>query len=263
MMPGAQAMEELFRLDGLVALVTGAAGQLGRQAARTLGRAGAHVVLVDIKGSGAVCEALKSEGLHATPLDVDITDPKAVERGFAAIVEQHGHLDIVANYAAIAVFTPFEERGLDEFMQVLKVNVAGTFLCIQAAAKVMKKQTNGGHIVNIGSIYGLVSGDPRIYTDCARQTSEVYAASKAAIIQMTRYFAVHLAPYRIRVNVISPGGVFNQQGPDFVKNYSQRTPMGRMAREHELDTALLFLVSNASSYVTGHNLVVDGGWTAW
>lgn len=256
-------IEEQFRLDGRVALVTGAAGQLGRQAASTLGRAGAHVVLADIKGCGEVCEALKAEGIHATPLDMDVTDPKAVQSGFTAIVEWHGHLDIVANYAAVAIFTPFEERGLEEFMQVLKVNVAGTFLCIQAAFKVMKEQPSGGSVVNIGSIYGLVSGDPRIYTDCSRQTSEVYAASKAAILQMTRYFAVHLAPYRIRVNAISPGGVFNQQGPEFVKNYSHRTPMGRMAQDNELNAALLFLLSDASSYVTGHNLVVDGGWTAW
>ena len=128
----------------------------------------------------------------------------------------------------------------------------------------MKKNKTGGSIVNIGSVYGLVSGDPRIYTDCARNVSEVYSASKAAVIQLTKYFAIHLSDYHIRVNSLSPGGVFNKQGDDFVKNYSNRVPINRMADQDELVSGLLYLANNKlSSYVKGHNLIIDGGLTAW
>ena len=134
---------------------------------------------------------------------------------------------------------------------------------IKHGSLLMRKEKNSGSIINIGSIYGIVSGDPRIYTDSARNTSEVYGASKAGVIHMTKYFAVHLAPFDIRVNCISPGGVFNNQGEDFVKNYSYKTPLGRMAKDSEITSAALFLASDESSYITGHNLVVDGGFTAW
>ena len=262
---GKNQLPQRFRLDGQVALITGAVGQLGRQFSTVLGQAGASVVISDLKGYDCqdFSDTIEARGINSMPLEMDISKPESVRQGFEVIAARLGRLDVLVNNAGIAVFSPFEERTFDEFMRVLTVNVAGTFLCTQAAVRIMKNQPAGGRIINIGSIYGLVSGDPRIYTDCARNTSEVYAASKAAVIQMTRYWAVYLAKYNIRVNAISPGGVFNQQGADFVKNYSDRTPIGRMAREDELNAALLFLASDASSYVTGHNLVVDGGWTAW
>lgn len=258
-------LSKKFTLDGQVVLVTGAAGQLGRQFSMVLGQMGAHVVVSDLKAQDCkvLAETLQSKGVKAMPLELDVSDSESVKEGFGVIATQLGRVDVLVNNAGIAVFNPFEERTFGEFMHVLTVNVAGTFLCTQAAVRIMKKQPSGGRIINIGSIYGLVSGDPRIYTDSSRNTSEVYAASKAAVIQMTRYWAVHLAKNNIRVNAISPGGVFNGQGTDFVENYSYRTPMGRMAQEDDLNGALMFLASEASSYVTGHNLVVDGGWTAW
>jgi 3-oxoacyl-[acyl-carrier protein] reductase len=262
---GSRDWRTRFSLDGQVALVTGAVGQLGRQFSQVLGSAGAIVVVADLEL--AQCQEhsnlLKDRGIQALPLALDVTQPKAVQQAFEWVVQQGGRLDVLVNNAGVAVFTPFETRTYEEFVQVMAVNAGGTFLCTQAATRIMKQQTNGGRIVNIGSIYGIVSGDPRIYTDCARNTSEVYAGSKAAIIQMTRYWAVHLAQYNIRVNAISPGGIYNQQGEDFVANYAYRTPLKRMGNEHELNEALLFLASDASSYMTGHNLVVDGGWTAW
>jgi NAD(P)-dependent dehydrogenase (short-subunit alcohol dehydrogenase family) len=127
----------------------------------------------------------------------------------------------------------------------------------------MRAQKTEGSIINIGSIHGMVSGDPRIYTDCTRKTAECYGSSKAAIIHISKYFAVHLAEFGIRVNCISPGGVFNNQGKDFVENYNYRTPMGRMANEVELAGAAIFLASAEASYITGQNIAVDGGWTAW
>ena len=254
-----------FRLDGQVALITGAVGQLGRQFTTTLGQAGATVVVADLEGPSCreFVDTLEQQGIAALALEMDITRPESVQKGFEKVTAQLGRLDVLVNCAGAQTFASFEERQFEDFMHVLTVNTGGTFLCPQAATKVMKTQPSGGRIINIGSIYGLVSGDPRVYTDCSRNTSEVYAASKAGVIQMTRYWAVHLAPYNIRTNSISPGGVFNHQGEDFVANYAYRTPMGRMANEDELNAALLFLASDASSYINGHNLVVDGGWTAW
>ena len=127
----------------------------------------------------------------------------------------------------------------------------------------MRERNINGSIINIGSIYGIVSGDPRIYNKNDRKTAECYGASKAAIIHMTKYFAVHLAEVSIRVNCISPGGVFNNQGEDFVKNYSYRTPMGRMAHDTEIADTAIFLASDESSYITGQNITIDGGWTSW
>lgn len=256
---------ERFSLKNQVAVVTGAAGQLGRQFCRTLAQAGASIAIVDQNEAAAdsFAEELKSENIRALPLAIDITETQAVNTGFDRINTELGSLDVLVNCAGLQIFAPFEERAFEDFMRVLEVNAGGTFLCTQTATRIMKEQPAGGRIINIGSLYGVVSGDPRIYTDCSRNTSEVYGGSKAAVIQMTRYWAVHLAQYNIRVNAISPGGVFNNQGEDFVANYSYRTPMGRMANEDELSSALLFLATDASSYVNGHNLVVDGGWTAW
>ena len=149
-----------------------------------------------------------------------------------------------------------------DFMNVLAVNAGGTFLCTREAIKLMQS-SDGGSILNIGSIYGVVSSDPSIYSDCSRLNSEVYSASKAAVIQLTKYFSVHAKEFGVRVNCVSPGGIFNNQGEDFVKNYSARTPMGRMAEYHEIIGAILFLSSNDASYITGQNIIIDGGLTAW
>ncbi len=254
-----------FELTGQTVLVTGACGQLGSQFCETLGDAGAKVIVTDSKANSGevVLQRLKGMDTRAEFIGMDVADPQSVREGFRQVKERNKSLDIVVNAAAIAVFSPFEERPYEEFMQVMQVNVGGVFLCCQEAAQLMKKQKTGGSIINIASIYGMVSCDPRIYTDCDRRSSEVYAASKAAVIMLTRYLAVHLAPHRIRVNALSPGGIYKDQGADFVKNYSHRTPMNRMANENEMNGALLYLASNASSYVTGQNLVVDGGLTAW
>jgi NAD(P)-dependent dehydrogenase (short-subunit alcohol dehydrogenase family) len=256
--------EKRMRLLGKVALVTGATGQLGRQFCHALAREGATVWVsdLDIDKCKAVVSDLTENSPHY-PLILDVADPESVQNAFSEIKKVSGTLDIIINNAGIAVFTPFEERTLDEFMNVLRVNAGGTFLGIQAGAKLMRERKTKGSIINIGSIYGMVSGDPRVYTDCSRKTAECYGASKAAIIHMTKYFAVHLAEFGIRVNCISPGGVFNYQGEDFVKNYSYRTPMGRMANETEIAGTAVFLASDEASYITGQNIAVDGGWTSW
>lgn len=253
-----------MRLKNKVALVTGAAGQLGSQFCRTLAREGAEVWVSDltVKGCERVRRIMDAPGKHHT-LVLNVAEPASVKSGFGRIGKESKRLDILINNAGIQVFEPFEKRDFGDFMEVLKVNTGGVFLCIQAAAALMRAKKTKGSIINIGSIYGIVSGDPRIYTDCSRNTSECYGASKAAVIQMTKYFAVHLADDGIRVNCISPGGIFNKQGKDFVQNYSSCTPLSRMANETELNGAVVFLACEDSDYITGHNLVIDGGRTIW
>jgi len=250
-------------LDKIV-LVTGATGQLGYQFCQSFAREGAIVWVSDLEMNK--CDDIISKIDNSDKcfsIELDVSNPMSVKKAFAEIEKLTGSPDIIINNAGIAVFTPFEERNFDEFMNVMKVNTGGTFLCIQEGSMLMRKNNIKGSIINIGSIHGIVSGDPRIYTDCNRKTAECYGASKAAIIHMSKYFAIHLAEYGIRVNCISPGGVYNKQGEDFVDNYNYRTPMGRMAHDFEIADAAIFLASDKASYITGQNLAVDGGWTSW
>ncbi len=251
-----------MRLDKKTVLITGAGGQLGTRFAQAFAAEGALLWLADTSPErlAKTAEQLPAPNLLGT-LVMDVTQPESVERAFAQ-VKARGTLDVLVNNAGIGVFTPFWERDYAEFMQVMSVNAGGTFLCTREALRLMKDQGKGA-IINIGSVYGVVSSDPRIYTDCARMNSEVYSASKAAVIQMTKYFAVHAAPLGVRVNCVSPGGVFNHQGEDFVGNYSQRTPMNRMASDQDICGAVIFLATPEAGYVSGQNIVVDGGFTAW
>lgn len=243
-------------------VITGAGGQLGACFAKAFASEGAKLWLTDVslESLTKVVEQIPSKNLIDTLL-LDVSDPKSVESAFEKICN-YGSLDILINNAGIGVFTPFWDRNYDEFMSVMSVNVGGTFLCTRQAMMIMRNQGKGA-IVNIGSIYGVVSSDPRIYTDCARMNSEVYSASKAAIIHLTKYFAVHAASIGVRVNCVSPGGVYNNQGEDFVQNYQQRSPFNRMALDQEISGAVVFLASDAASYISGQNIVVDGGFTAW
>lgn len=254
---------EMFKLDGKVAIVTGATGQLGYQFSAALLEAGANAVLADkISIPREKLENLKSIGPEVMAINMDVTQKNSIKNIVKKVVSKFGRIDILVNNAGFAVFTPFEKRSLDEFEKVINVNLKGVFLCSQIVGKQMIKQKSG-NMINIGSTYGIVSPDHRIYGKSGRNSSEVYGASKAGVIQITKYLATHLSKYNIRVNCITPGGVFNYQDSEFVKKYSYKTPLGRMANETELKGAVVFLASDASAYVTGHNLVVDGGWTIW
>lgn len=255
---------DLFDLNDRVAIVTGGAGQLGAAFCDVLHSAGARVVVADLDREGAekVCEGLDGDLKTVLPVEADITRRSDVEMLVESALKSFDRLDILVNNAGIGCFSPFEARTDIEFDHVLEVNLKGLFLCAQRSAEAMTG-SGGGVMINIGSIYGLVGADQRIYGESGRNSSEVYAASKGGVIAMTRYLSVYLAPRNIRVNCLSPGGIFNHQDPFLVEKYSERTPMGRMATVEDLKGAMLFLASDASRYVTGQNLVVDGGWTAW
>ena len=275
-----QAVETMFSLSGRVAVLTGGAGLLGKEYARALLNAGAKVVVADIRAEAAksaVKELVAAVGGDAISCAVDISRKTEVERMVQTVVKKWGRIDILINNAAIdpkfdstvagEQRNAFEDFPLELWQRSLDVDLTGTFLCCQAVGQVMLKQ-GGGVIVNISSTYGLVAPDQRLYEREGEKTQSLfkpvsYAVTKAGIAHLTRYLAAYWGKKNIRVNTLTPGGVLNEQGEEFVQMYASRTPMGRMANKDELCGALIFLVSDASSYMTGSNLVVDGGWTAW
>ena len=250
-------LEQLVRLDGRVAVVTGASGGLGERFARVLDAAGAHVVLFARRADrlGELATDLRS----ATVVAGDVTDEADRERCIAEALAVSGSLDVLVNNAGIGRPIPAEDEPLDYFAQVVDVNLTSLFALCQLAGRQMLRQGHGS-IVNIASILGLVASAP------IKQAS--YAASKGAVVNLTRELAVQWARKGIRVNAIAPGWFPSdmttemfEEGPsqDFLL---RNAPMGRGGEDHELDGALLFLAGDASTYVTGHTLTVDGGWTA-
>jgi len=267
-----------FSLAGRTALVTGGAGLLGRQFTQALGEAGAKVVVADLDFGQAEAHAgkLTDAGIDALPVQVNVTDPASVSGMVASAVNHFGSLDVIVNSAALdPKFDPenvdaqsgnaFESYPLDTWKKAIDVNLTGMFLTCQAAARQMVGQKYG-KIINICSTYGLVGPDQRLYErpDGPRQYKPVYyTVSKAGVLGLTKYLATYYAGTEIRVNALTPGGVYNQHDETFLKAYSSRTVIGRMAHQDEMSGAIVFLASEASSYMTGANLVVDGGWTAW
>jgi len=265
-----------FRLDGRCAVVTGGAGLLGREFVRTLSEAGARTVVADIDVEGArraVSEAGGGDGL--VPHQVDVTSPASVAALFDETRKRFGRVDVLVNCAALDPKfdvgqanrhqDSFEDFPLEAWSQALSVNLTGMFLCCQAAGRAMSSQGRGS-IINLCSTYGLVGPDQRIYQragEPARYKPVYYSVTKAGVLGLTRYLATYYAGTNIRANALTPGGIYHQQDDDFVRSYSSRAVLGRMARRDEMNGALLFLASDASSYMTGANLVVDGGWTAW
>jgi 2-deoxy-D-gluconate 3-dehydrogenase len=266
-----------FQLTDRVAVVTGAAGLLGSGFCRILSRAGAMVVAADIDEEGAsrVAGGIQKEGFLAIHAQVDITKPASVHKLIEAVQREYAGPNILVNSAALdPKFDPdhheqksnaFEDYPLEAWNQALNVNLTGMFLVSQASVVPMLAK-DGGVIINICSTYGLVGPDQRLYEREGHppQFKPVYySVTKAGVLGFTRYLATYYAGKNIRVNALTPGGVFNDHDDQFVEKYAARTVLGRMARKDELNGALLFLASDASSYMTGANLVVDGGWTAW
>lgn len=234
------------------AILTGANGQLGKSYLKTLLDENYYVYAIDLNIDNIDCtKNIKS-------IQLDITDEKEVHNFYESI----NKVDVLINNAGIGVFTPFEQRTAKEFTQVMNVNLLGTFLMSQSAIVIMKKQKYG-KIINIGSIYGQISSDERIYGDSGRNNSEVYSATKAGVIHLTKYMATHFGKYNIQTNCISPGGIFNHQNDDFVKNYVYKTPMNRMGTPDDLQMTIKFLISEDNKYINGQNITIDGGFIAW
>jgi gluconate 5-dehydrogenase len=263
---------ELFKLDGKVAFVTGGARNLGYDMALALAEAGADVAITARsleKAETAAAKIVEATGRKVLPLQLEVTDETQVEATVKAIIAKFGKIDILVNNAGNVASTPetapFERRSLADWQNTIDVNLTGVFLCSKHVVAKTMKPLRSGVIINIGSITGIIGKDRRVYkgTPMGGATLD-YHAAKGGVISMTRDMAVYLAPDNIRVNCISPGGFWRSQPEAFVKAYNETIPMGRMGEDgKEMKGAVVFLASEASSYCTGHNLVVDGGLTAW
>ena len=263
-----------FRLDGRTAVVTGGLGRLGPVWARVLCQAGARVAVVDLPGLPVPDSLAGLRGDGALEVfEADVTSRESVERMATAVEDRLGNVDVLVNNAGID--TPPEasartftlaDHDASVFLRTLEVNVLGAFVCSQVFGSRMAERGHGA-IVNIGSLYATVSPDARLYehmpTDPPFLKPPAYGASKAALVNLTKYLATHWGPAGVRVNALSPGGVEGGQDAEFKRKFGERVPLGRMGVPEDLEGPLLFLASGASSYVTGVDLLVDGGFTAW
>ncbi len=265
------SVQELLSLSGRVALVTGGAGHIGSTICDALAEVGANVVILDRSEEACVHVAREistKRAVEVMPLVVDLADEAKVRQVAAMVTERFRRLDIVVNCAAFVGSndlkgwaTAFIEQDFGTWRTALEVNLTAPILLIQSCVSALKASGHGS-IINIGSTYGVGGPDWRLYEGTTMGQPAAYAASKGGLIQMTRWLSTVLAP-EIRVNAISPGGIWRNQPASFRKKYEARTPLGRMAEEEDLKGAIVYFASDLSAYVTGQNLMVDGGWTAW
>ena len=267
---------KLFDLTGRVAVVTGAVGILGQRFSAGLADHGASVAVVDLDGAAtsALAHDLQNKfGTKCMGVSADIADPQAVKVMADTIEKQLGPIDVLHNNAQAVrrdparYFASVEDFDLDTWREIMSVNLDGTFLVAQEIGARMARRGRGS-IIQTASIYGVVGPDQRIYEGSEYlgrpiNTPPVYSASKAGIIGLTKYLATYWGARGVRVNTLTPGGVSSGQNEEFDRRYSARVPMGRMAEADDLVGALIFLASDASRYVNGQNLIVDGGLTAW
>ncbi|WP_342600372.1 SDR family oxidoreductase [Psychrobacillus sp. FSL H8-0483] len=268
---------DLFNLTGKTAIVTGGAGILGSHFCMGLADAGADVAVIDINIEAAQSVVKQINDNYrgkAIPFYCDLTSEESVKQMVQAVVDEFGEINILHNNAAgkssdlNAFFAPFEDYDLDQWKEIMNTNLDSMFLVAKHVGKVMKEQGKGGSIIQTSSIYGVMGPDNRIYEgsyylDRQINTPAIYATSKAGVVGLTKYLATYWAKDGIRVNTITPGGVESGQNDTFKQNYSNRIPLGRMAQPEEMTGALVYLASDASSYVTGQNIIVDGGLSAW
>jgi NAD(P)-dependent dehydrogenase (short-subunit alcohol dehydrogenase family) len=263
-----------------VVVITGATGLLGSEYVDVLAREGARTVITALDREK--CQVLAGKmsekyGADCLGIQMDVTDQSTIRAVLEKALQKYGRVDALINNAAINnpsgdndefFYTPFEKLSLEDWNRTLKVNLTGPFLCSQVFGEQMANQ-GGGAIINIASTYGMVAPDQKLYRHFSRGSAKrfikpaTYSVSKGGIIMLTRYLAAYWGDKNVRVNALSPGGVYDGHAAEFVKDYSQRTPLGRMADKTDYNGAILFLVSNSSSYMTGSTLTVDGGWTIW
>lgn len=265
-------MTDAFSVENRVVAITGGSGQLGRRFTSALAERGARVAILDLQPPKDSASRGKDDVLF---VEADVTRRDSLEAALSQISGKWEVPHALINNAALdsppgspaAENGPFEDFPLESWTRALEVNLTGAFLACQVFGGAMA-EAGRGSIINVSSIYGVISPDQRIYE--YRRTGgdaffkpAAYSASKSGLLNLTRYLATYWAPRGVRVNTLTLGGVFNDQDPRFLKGYCARVPLGRMADEREYEGPVLFLCSEASSYMTGSNLVVDGGWTAW
>lgn len=270
------SIQHLFSLETQIAIVTGGLGQLGAQYAKILFDAGAKVAVFDVRIPTEHEKIVLAEGRDIKYYIVDITNRASIESALCTVESDLGTPSILINNAGLdsppgapaSENGPFEEYALESWEKVMNVNLTGMFLCCQVIGGRMA-QSSKGSIINVSSTYGMVSPNQHMYEYRSQRDNKpfykpvAYAASKSGVFNLTRYLATYWAEKGVRVNTLVPGGVLNGQDEQFLKEYAQRVPMRRMAKADEYNGAIIFLASDASSYMTGSQIVIDGGWTAW
>lgn len=265
----------MFSLKNRTAIVTGALGLIGKEHCKALSEAGANVIVADLNESECI-EFSKSLPTESIGIGMDVTDQESIKKLRDSVLERFSHINILVNNAAIndmfenpkaaSEQSKFENYPLELWQKSVDVNLTGVFLCSQILGTEMTKQKSGS-IINIASTYGITAPDQSLYIkEDGTQLfykPPAYSATKGAVIAFTKYLAAYWGKDGVRVNTLTPGGVENSQDDFFIEKYSARTPLGRMARPADYKGALVFLASDASNYMTGANLVVDGGWTSW
>lgn len=257
--------QELLSLTDKIVLVIGGASKLLIYVTQALLESGAKVAIAsrDLERNREAVRELQAKGYSAVAEEIDVTDTNSIEECKNRIIKRFGRLDVLINGAAMQISDRFEDMTPERWRQALDVTLTGTFLTCQSFVRQMKKQ-GYGNIINIGSMYGVVAANQNIYEDTNINSSAVYAAAKGGVINFTRFLACYLAKDNIRVNCLSPGGFFSKNIPEaFLRNFRKQNPMGRMGYPNDIKGVIVFLASDAARYMTGHNLVVDGGWTAW
>lgn len=258
-------IQQQFSLRGKVALVTGGSGVLGAAMCHGLAQAGARVAVAarSLEKCRQLAAALGPEHLAVA---VDLSDEEQIRAAIDDVAERAGRLDVLVNNGYNGPTPRLEDARASDFRRSLEVGVTGQFVAAQQAARWMRAN-GGGSIINVASMYGLVASYPEAYEGLEPCSPPNYHATKGALIQLTRHLAAYWARDGIRVNCLSPGAFphapLRKRLPEFIARLERHVPMQRMGEPHELMGAVVFLASDASSYCTGHNLVIDGGWTAW
>ncbi|MFK8059419.1 MAG: SDR family oxidoreductase [Polaribacter sp.] len=259
----------LFDLTGKIALVTGGAGLLGSEHAIALASHGAKVYLADINEEKCKEKAAKIEYDAIYPIKLDVTNKENWLEVVSKIVDKEGSLDILVNNAGYTNSTKtsayektFENFSLDDWNSIMNVNLTGTFLGCQTVGNQMLKQGKGS-IINIASLYGVVSPNHKMYPGTGIVQPVAYTVSKHGVVALTKYVATWLAEKGVRVNSLTPGGIFDGHDDLFLERFNNLNPIGRMSNKNELRGGIVYLASDSSSHMIGHNLVIDGGWTAW
>jgi len=253
---------EKFSLLGKVAIVTGGAGLYGRFIVEGLAEAGAFVYIAsrNIERCRGIAEEFKKEGYKVEAARLDQSDEESVNDLKEKIIREKGRIDILVNNAVLRPMRSYYD-DIEKFRISMEVNAVGIFNLTRTIGEVMKNQRNGS-IINISSIQGIVGPDFTLYEGTDMDVPPDYFFHKGGLINLTRYFASRLGPYNVRVNSVSPGGLYAGQDERFVERYSKRTFLGRMAEGEDIKGVVVFLASDASSYITGTNIIVDGGYTA-